>query len=144
MTHANDIKALLALEKKISDIVTIGRQGEELTDEEIVANIMNVIRCTTPQPAMSGGALRALDRIIDAAVDQSAIADFTDDAAIVRTALSLTGELCEALEYAVGLLPGMAGASSHPDNAVYTVMAAKCEIEKARASLALLNRVREG
>ena len=42
-------------------------------------------------------------------------------------------ELEGALKYAVGLLPGRAGASSQPDSAVYTIMAAKGEITRARA-----------
>lgn len=44
----------------------------------------------------------------------------------------------EALKYAVGLLPGLAGADSAPDHTVYTVMATKREILNARESLALL------
>ena len=45
-----------------------------------------------------------------------------------------------ALRYAVGLLPGLAGAQNQPDNAVYTVMAAKCEIIEAHRLLAALTR----
>lgn len=47
--------------------------------------------------------------------------------------------LREALSHAVGLLPGLAGAAHKPDNTVYTVMATKGEILKARAMLAALS-----
>lgn len=41
-------------------------------------------------------------------------------------------ELEAGLNYVVGLLPGLAGASNQPDNAVYSVLATKGEILKAR------------
>lgn len=47
-------------------------------------------------------------------------------------------ELEGALRYAVDLLPGLAGADGKPDNTVYTVMATKGEILKARKAVAAL------
>lgn len=50
----------------------------------------------------------------------------------------------EALRYAVGLLPGLAGAANQPDNAVYSVMATKGEILKARAALSVREEGEKG
>lgn len=62
--------------------------------------------------------------------------DFVIDALRRHLSAHPSAALQEGLRYAVGLLPGLAGAGNQPDNAVYTVMATKGEILKAREYLA--------
>lgn len=84
---------------------------------------------TTPQPAMSGGAAEALAEL-------QSMSDHVGRAEVlgntIRTALSLTGELCEVLE-AVMTYSGPRNSSEVAIRETYI-----------RRAAALLSRVREG